>query len=72
MMHGQGYYKLSGGYEYEGLFENNRPAKIPTKLIVLTSDELVDMKPQKLEIYEGQHFKIFVKAITEDEQVFQG
>jgi len=72
MMYGHGYYKQSGGYEYEGLFENNQPAKMPSKLVIFTSEELLDSNQNKFEIYEGQNFKVWVRSFNDDEETFQG
>lgn len=80
MMHGHGYYKQSNcGYQFEGQFENNLPTKMPSKLVILTSDELTaaaagaaSSKPLKFEIYEGQNFRIWVRAINDEGEIFNG
>lgn len=72
-MHGQGYYKQSGGYEYDGLFENNLPAKMATRLIITIEDHVdLNSKPKNFEIYEGQNFQVLVRAIDDDGQIFKG
>ena len=73
MMYGHGYFKHTNGYEYEGLFENNFPVRMPTKLVILTSDELAsDSKMQKFEIYESQNFRLWVRVVNDEGEHFQG
>lgn len=73
-MYGHGFYKHSNGYEYEGLFENNQPAKTATNLMILTSEELNSnsTKQQKFEIYEAQNFKVWVRTLNDQGEVFIG
>lgn len=68
LMNGHGFYKTFGGYSYEGVFENGLPLKFSTHIVFDFTEE------KKFEIYEGfsSQFKISVKSVNEEDEIFQG
>lgn len=68
LMNGHGFYKSVDGYSYEGIFENGLPVKFATQLVFDFPEE------KKFEIYEGfsSQFKIGVKSLNEENEIFKG
>jgi len=70
LMNGQGYFRHSSDYIYEGLFENGYPIRMATELQILFNEQL---KSDLIKINEStQVFKVLIKAINEDSEVFLG
>ena len=70
-MNGDGFYKHSSGYLYEGCFTNGIPTNCCTKLeisVMMDTD-----KNGKYQILEGeQFFKVNVKCLNENNELFLG
>jgi hypothetical protein len=74
MMNGSGYFKHFSGYSYDGLFENDLPSKMPTKLTVAVECCNFDKTEKVFELVEGSanQFKVTVKTVNDDGKVFLG
>ena len=64
MHNGQGIYNHLCGYSYEGIFENNKPYRLVSKLVVSVN---------QTEIEESEtSFNVEVKSLSENNKIFVG